>query len=477
LNLILAVVAFFLSFGFLYASRIFLTSNQAYAGGDAFFHLLISKSIKRNRWKYPSSLEKVIFDEGEKKYNYLAYPPLLHYIIAVFPFKSFLSLSKILNLFLLSILGSLAALVAYNFSQNFMISILAVFVALFSMAVFELETMFTPRPLGLLFYSLLLYSIIFFSPSVILFLVATFLVSLIVLTHKFATQILLFTILPYAILFNEPYLILCLAFGFLLAVLLTKGSSLKVFKEHISWLYFYSRHPPHYSYSYKLKRTLARNPWYLLFFVAFLSVLFLNSSLLDSLMIKMIFWALLPLIVALIVTIPKLTFLGEDYRYIEYSIVPVAVIGTISMASLNLYVLLVFFVCLSISAVVMLKYKKHIFRSKWLVDPKDLVAYQSLKDSGVSDLLVFPPNRTLEVNFFTELSVIDPIRKKESFTLTELFEDLLNKYSCKYVIHFKDVDPYDRFSVFKNMVNVERVLSFENFDVYAVGLKKQVGSP
>lgn len=458
---------FVFSFIILYFSRLWLTGNRVSAGGDTFFHLLISESIRKNRWAYPSSLQNVTFDEGEKKYNYLAYPPMLHYVTALFPANSYLKVSKILNLVLLSFLSAVTALFVYTLTLNFAVALFASFIVLFNMAVFELEVLFTPRPLGLLFYSLLMFIVVFYPQSSLLILATTILVSLVILTHKFATQLLVFTLVPYALVFNELFLFLPLGFGFLLSILVTRGAYLKIFKEHVGWLYFYS----HFAYrgplAYKLRRVFVRNFWYLAVFISIIFILVQGNQffLMDNLILKLFFWALLPFIVAMLVVLPNLSFLGEDYRYIEYSIAPVGIICALSLATLNIYVLLALSVCFIASVAAFIKYKSHLCHSKELLDPDDILAYQTLKNYSLNNLLVFPPTRTLEVNFFTKLNVIHPVRAKDS-TLTDHLKGLLNKYNFKYVLRFKGVDPYQRFSTLANMVHLKSVLTLNSFELF-----------
>lgn len=478
--LILVFLVFALSLATLYLSRIYLTNNKVFAGGDVFFHLLISKSIRKNKWAYPSSLQNVTFDEGETKYNYLAYPPLLHYLTALFPLKTYLTVCKILNLLLLSFLSSLTAFLVYSLSFNFSIAIIAGFVTIFNFAVFELEVVFTPRPLGLLFYSFLMVTVIFYPQSLFSVLAITVLSSLVILTHKFAIQVLIFTLVPYAVLFNEPFLLVSLLLGFLLSIVLTRGRYLKVLKEHFGWLYFYSHFSLHGDYINKLKRLFARNIWYLLVFISlFFFLSQQNSIFLADTTLKLFFWAFVPLIAALLTTLPALSFLGENYRYIDYSVVPVGVISALLLSNFNAYVLLIFLICFLVSTAVLLMYKKHIYQSNWLVDPGDILSYQDLKGCFLSNLLVFPPNRTLEVNYFTGLSVIHPVRMKTSETLTEFFERLLRNYKLRYVFRFKGAahtGSNDTFSIFENMVRLKTIMVFKNFEILEVSPKQKLVS-
>jgi len=335
--------------------------------------------------------------------------------------------------------------------------------------------MFTPRPLGLLFYSLVAYTAIFYPQSLFSILAITVLVMLISLTHKFATQVLILGLLPYAFLFNRHYLLLGFLFGFLLSILVSRGFYLKILKEHISWLYFYSLFPPKARITHKLRTIFSRNFWYLVTIASIISLSIQKneSFLYTDLIAKVTFWTFNIIIIALFVSVPALSFLGEEYRYIEYGVVPVGISSSLLIASSNVYVWLVSFVCAFMSFLALFKFKRYLYNSKALIDPDDILSYRSLRDYSLSNLLVFPPTRTLEINYFTKIHVIHPVRKETRFNSdSEHLDNLLNTYGIRYVLKFKGTDPYQLFATLTNIVSMKKIFGFKNFELYELSPEK-----
>jgi hypothetical protein len=470
---IAAFLSFVFSFGVLYITRIYLTGNKL-STGDTFFHLLISESIREHQWKYPSSLYNVILSEGDKTYNYLAYPPLFHYIIALFPIRFHPKVARILNLVILSLEISLAASLVYGITSNLAISIFSSFFVAFNLSVFELVVHFTPRPLGMLFYSFVVYIAILCPQNLLSILVLTVLVMLISLTHKFATQAVIFGLLPYAFIFNRPYFLLSFVFGFLLSILVSRGFYIKILKEHINWLYFYSLHPRKAHIIGKLRAIFSKNFWYLVFLASMILLFMFNNEefLYTDLIAKLTFWAFVNIVIALLVSIRALSFLGEEYRYVEYSVFPVGIASSLLIASSNIYVWFVAFTCALLSFLALFKFKRYLHHSKALVDPDDILAYRSLRDN-LGNLLVLPHTRTLEVNYFTKLQVVHPVRKKFRSTSQHL-DDLLKTYGIQYVLKFKDTDPFQIFATLMTIANLNKILVFKNFEVYKLSNKKGI---
>ena len=402
----------------------------------------------------------------------MAYPPLLHYITAIFPVNSHLKLTKILNLIILSILSSLAAAFVYDLTTNLILAIFASFIAIFNFSVFELVTMWTPRPLGVLFYSLIVLGAIFSPQSVFSIIAITALVTLVILTHKFALQVLAFGLIPYAILFNTPYLLLSFALGFLLSIIVSRGTYIEIFKEHLSWLYFYSKHSSREMFKRKLMRIFNKNFWYLTIGTLIIILLFQNNlSLLNSgLDSRILFWAFVPIVIALFVSLPRLSFLGEEYRYVEYGVVPVAILVSILVTSANNFswlILLVSSICIVLCFIILLKYKEYLCNSRALVNSDDIISYRSLASYRLSNLLIFPPTRTLEVRYFTKLNVVHQVRKASGFKSdSEYLGNLLSKGNVQYVLKFKGTDPFQLFMRLSNIVKMKKIADFTNFELF-----------
>ncbi|MGE5555452.1 MAG: hypothetical protein ACM3UY_04210 [Methanocella sp.] len=461
---ILASVAAFTSLSLL---RRFLTGNKL-SSGDTYFHLYIAEHIQKNSWRFPKTLPKVILDEGGNiRYNYLIYPPLLHYITALIPHKYHLKSARILNLVILALISGLAATLVFSLSSNLPATFFTVVIVVFNLAVFELAVTFTPRPLGLLFYSLVVVLAVFFPQNSVALVIISLLVSLIALSHKFALQILVLALVPYSLIFGNPLLLLSLFLGVLLAVAMSRGFYLKILKEHLGWLYFYSRHPPQAKISMKLKQIFARNFWFLVAVGAIVLFLAQSNPAFDSLMVRTTYWAIITMVVAIVISIPRLAFLGEDYRYIEYSILPVGVIGGLSVVHLNLPVLILILIALATNVLALFKYKKYLATSYSLTNPEDLYAYKKLAEFGSNNMLVIPHIRTLEVGYFTKLKVVHGVRTVSN-SIHDQLEHLTTNYTIDYVVKYKKLDPYLTFFTLQKMFNPVKVFDFENYEVYQI---------
>jgi uncharacterized membrane protein len=180
--------------------------------------------------------------------------------------------------------------------------------------------------------------------------------------------------------------------------------------------------------------------------------------------LKVLFWALVPLIVAIVITVPALSFLGEDYRYIEYSIVPVALAVSIFLVDMPVFVLPALAVFIFAYAAVLLKYRRHLHEARELVDAEDISSYERLSKYDLKNLLVFPATRTLEFNYFTKLPVIHQVRSKDPDHKVSL-EYVFDTYNVRYVINFKDADPFNRYATLLTFATVKKLEAFKNFEL------------
>ncbi len=462
--IIVTLLSFIISFVILYITREYLANNRLFRG-DTFFHLLVSRSIRKNKWKFPSELPNVTLCEIDKKYNYLAYPPLFHYLVAIFPLKQHEKIAKLLNLVVLSIMSSFAAVIVFNLTLNIALSLVACIIVILNLSALSLVVQFSPRSLGILFYTLILYLAVFYPMSALSIFIIAFLVVALSLTHKFAVQVLIFSFIPYIILFKEPFLILSFALGFLLSIVISKGFYLKIIAEHFRWLRFYRLRPFRAPLKTYFASIFGSNVW--AFFII-LSIFFVFQTNMwtfpqNDTLIKMIYWAFINILISLFISIPALSFLGEYSRYIEYSIVPIGVTSVLFITSLSPYFLLVAAACIFLTLIALFKFKKYIIKSHGLVDPEDISSYNTLKDRNFNNVLVFPA-RTLEVNYYSQIRVIHPVRGAE--TPLDQITHLVDNYRIKYVLKFKDGDPYQLFATMAKMRNLTKILDFKNFELY-----------
>jgi len=211
---------------------------------------------------------------------------------------------------------------------------------------------------------------------------------------------------------------------------------------------------------------LARNPWYLVIFVVILPVIGNNLIFLNSdLNTKIFFWAVVNLLIAIVVLIPSLSLIGEYYRYIEYGLVPVGIAVGITLNSLNSSIIVAVFVALFIGFFALIRLKKNVNDSKMLVNPNDIRLYQSLKDCCPGNFLVIPSIRTLEVNYFSQISVVHLVR---GHGILGYLAQIIETYKIGYILKFKGSDPYDIFEGIKKSLSIEKTIDFENFEIYEI---------
>jgi hypothetical protein len=183
----------------------------------------------------------------------------------------------------------------------------------------------------------------------------------------------------------------------------------------------------------------------------------------NDLIAKVTFWAFIPILIALLVSIPALSFLGGDYRYVQYGVAPVGIASSLFIESSNIYIWLAFFICVSMSFLALLKLKRYLDLPNSLVHPDDISSYCSLRNYSLSNLLVFPHIRTLEVNYFTDLGVIHLVRPTSTWTSKHV-ENLLNKYGIQFVLKFKGDSQI--FEKLKDIVHINKILVSTNFELY-----------
>ncbi len=312
------------------------------------------------------------------------------------------------------------------------------------------------------------YVAIFFPQNLISILMVALLVTLITLSHKFAVQVLIIGLLPYSLLFNRPYFVISLVFGFVLSIIVSRGFYLKILKEHLTWLRFYSHHRPNANFIKKWSGIFVRNSWWIVIaFSIILLTLQQSGNWYSDVIGRALFWAFIPLLTAIFVSIPQLAFMGEDYRYVEYSLVPIgALVAAFAVTTqIGFFVLLPIIACLSISILTLVKYKDSLTKSKFFVDNDDIQAYNSLKDYVSGYLLVFPHWRTLEVSYFTNLPIIHNVRKGKQSD-SKILDNLINVYGAKYFLKFKGTDPYNYFATLESIICVARVFESPNFELY-----------
>jgi len=317
---------------------------------DTFFHLQVAKEILDNNFRIPLNLKSYTLPHTHN------YPPLFHFFLSLFGIKYIDVIERyinvfldLFNVFLVYILSDLL------FKNDFQLAIYSTLFYLFSPVLFRTASgprIFsgTPRVLG---QTLFLLHFLFFiaCPNdklvyVIFFILSSLFFSLLIITSKFALQVILF-FTPVFIYLDYKYLLIFLS-GLLLAMVLFPKLTISLLKLHIKHSIHYALvvqqnllYPKFYSLKkyffdlgyhvlrfWKIKKLL-KFIWsnnhslnYLLFIFFYFPLIFImffkydivgNQSVLFTL-------TLYSLIVFILTKNKPFLFLGEGERYLEYAL-------------------------------------------------------------------------------------------------------------------------------------------------------------
>lgn len=359
--------------------RFFPRIKLKYAfGSDTFFHLYYAKLFRKNKFKVPKTSEKVIVKHE------LTYPYLYHFLLGLFNEKNSLRIEKYLSpLFDTFSLIVFVAGVSYildfeDYVFEFML-LLSVLYA-FSPALLKFQGIprafqGSPRLFGQFLYVAHIVSFIAYDTTGELWLLylAIFFGALVWISAKFAIQVMVF----FGVIFMSFFISYALIFAgaFVFSILLSRGkvftlikghvnhsktllkkldispkrNDFKLFRNHISQILkellvfrFKKITPIFFGENY-----LPFN--FLMYFPFFLSVFNYNSW--EEFKYLNV-WILSGLVIYLLTSTKKLSFLGENTRYLEFSILPAMYLSVHFLASHQLLWIIFIYLAFSIIATV-----------------------------------------------------------------------------------------------------------------------------
>ncbi|MEM3086833.1 MAG: hypothetical protein QXT68_06820 [Halobacteria archaeon] len=321
-------------------------------GSDSWFHLLAADAIRQNRGRYPDTVPKLLL---AGPYDY---PPLLHYIMAVFPRR----IRDRAGGFTGALFDALHTLLVWGVVRAFTGSDGA---ALAAALLFvgsplllrgaERALTLTAKPLSDLWLTFAMLSLyLHFTGHDPLWLGAfTLLTGLMLASHRFGSQALLFLTVGLGIVYRSPMPLAGLGGGFLLALAVTRGHYWKVFKGQVDHLdhwrtymvdhFIGMRNESFWSEFARVLRDLAKsparalaiayrghamkyllyNPWILLVAWALLRPGNLGE---DPLFRFAGAWFIATVGLVFLFAVKGLKFLGESENYGEYGVFPMAVL-------------------------------------------------------------------------------------------------------------------------------------------------------
>ena len=284
--------------------------------------------------------------------GYFDYPPVFLILLSFFSKKTLFRIQGFISPFFDALLNIALFFIVLHLSGDITLALLAQLIyTCIPVAALE-NSALLPRSLGYSFFMLSFFFLIMFTAGgnkefgylgiSILFATLT------LLTHKFATQSYFFISVFFTLFEKNAYYIGTLGVGMLLAIIVSKGYYLRVLKSHINIIAFWiknkknrfsqvygnittTKNPDLIGIIYKLLIKLAPftllsgNPWILSAFL----LLFFHPVNLPPVLFKMAIWVIFFYVFGIIVLmIPKLTPIGEGYRYMEMSTLPSAILSS-----------------------------------------------------------------------------------------------------------------------------------------------------
>ncbi|MEM7129628.1 MAG: hypothetical protein AAF702_25065 [Chloroflexota bacterium] len=404
---------------------------------DMGYHLLLCREIRRAHWRVPLKLDALMLDKRQ------TYPWLYHWLLAFLPQSLLLRVAALPS----AIIDTLHALLVFGWAtwlattvypqgQPFAIGLLAMLLfstspALLAVGLGPRAYDITPRPFGELIYSMVMISAAFYlhnDGAIWAGVVAILSASLLLLSSKFAAQVLLFCVPIMAGLTREWLLLSLLPLAVVGALLLSGGRYWWMLTGQIAHLRLY-RNRLQYDHpglqlrnqSIKLWRTvqafvrsglrdtglraelirLIEANVYLQFFSR--NVLWIGVILFILLGVFpawqddesgwymwLLSWSVAPIFPFMLTAFKDFRFLGEAERYPEYAILPVAVLGAFGIGAMPFEVIRGLLFTYGLLTIAMLAY--YLFRRRWqssrVRQPKHLTELQEFVKDYPQDTVI-----------------------------------------------------------------------------------------
>ena len=243
-------VGFFLVMAACFVVRAAARIRKPLVGHDTWSIMLIVEEIKKGHG-YNGACKYYLI-EGE-----LDYPPVFFYFLSLFPSHWLRRYNWIINPALDSINAAVAYAMAYSLTGDLGLALVAGLVYSFTPAVLEESFNLNMRVFGLIFFNLTIAALIFHyqSGSWTYLVPAVACGILVLLSHKFATQVLYPLLILLAVL-NWSYTTFLVLIGIVLgAMLFSKGFYVKILIGHIGITRFWMKHQGEYGSKYVRTRS------------------------------------------------------------------------------------------------------------------------------------------------------------------------------------------------------------------------------
>ena len=235
------------------------------------------------------------------------------------------------------------------------------------------------------------------------FLVLSILIAIILLLHKFATQVVVFTSLAFLAIGRFDYL-LSVSAGFLIATLVSRGYYLKVLRAHVNRLR--SADLKHFANSRAenpLKRTVVLAvycPWLIFFIISLFTV---NWNISSPLFVSDIIWILTLTVLSVVTNFSILRVIGEGMRYLGYLVFPMA-FYTVSIIDQSFVIRLIYLPIAFSGFAVSYYYSQRLFKGhqKYLVGTEELEIFKRISSVEGKTVIAYPSEFTYIIAYFGE---------------------------------------------------------------------------
>ena len=412
-----SVCIFFLRFAqwYLFLGR--RLGKKYFGYTDTWWFLIEARKLRQGLFKITSKYR----EERPEWEN--DYPPLFQYLLALVPVKYIKGVIRnavpLFDAFTAAALFSLIALMTNNWEYG----VLGVIVYLSSPMIFQQNFCLCVRPLTIFIVSVIyLLSSSFSIPS---FFGLSILIAIILLLHKFATQVVVFTSIAFLAIGRFDYL-LSVGAGFLIAMLVSRGYYLKVLTAHVNRLR--SSDLKHFANSRAenpLKRTAVLAvycPW-LIFFI--ISLFIVNWSIFSPLLVCSIVWILTLTILSVATNFSILRVIGEGWRYLGYLVFPMAFYA-VSIIDQSIAIQLIYLSVAFSGFAINYYYSQRLFKGhqKYLVTTEDFEIFKKISSIEGKTIIAYPGEFTYITAYFGEK---DYAATPEQANITVVNRELVDK--------------------------------------------------
>jgi hypothetical protein len=235
--------------------RAFPRVGKPFVGHDTWAILLVVDELKKGNGY--NGVSRYFLLGGEHDY-----PPLFFYFLALFPSGLLRKYNWLVNPLLDSVNAAILFLLTFFLTSNLLVSVTAGVMYSFTPVVLGESLTLSTRIFGMMLFNITLLAFLLYQVSThyvfVLLMIATG--TLVLLSHKFSTEVLWLLLLSFTVIDRSYLPLLVLLATVAGAILFSGGFYLKVLRGHLGILTFWLRHHSQYGADYVKKEGLAARP-------------------------------------------------------------------------------------------------------------------------------------------------------------------------------------------------------------------------